>query len=68
MMQQLICTNSPAHLAVVNMYKGYMSLFFDWTYGAVVGFEIADEVDKEISEINFGLTLYFGIFKVVIWN
>lgn len=45
-----------------------MSLFFDWTYGAVVGFEIADEVDKEISEINFGLTLYFGIFKVVIWN
>ena len=52
----------------VNSTKDMMSLFFDWTFGAVVGFEIADEVDKEISEINFGLTIYFGIFKVVIWN
>lgn len=45
-----------------------MTFAFEWLLGGAVGFTIATDIEKFIAEIDFGLTIYLGICKIVIWK
>jgi hypothetical protein len=43
-----------------------MMVDFQSIFGFSVGFEIADQETRELAEINWGLSIDLGIFRVVI--